>query len=176
MKAIGSIPVLLFFIALAGFRSQRDESVAEGIKTILIEIEAIKERAPREEQSAFDTAIDSLARLRDHESWRMINSPVAIASLQNTKWKMSPDANGFRQTISFSSSSGLWFRTPGTLPMSFNWQIESDRLRLSYSSSYKDPFHYQIVDRTFQYRLEGKKLTMIRGEDSLEWFADTDPK
>ncbi len=60
--------------------------------------------------------------------------------------------------------------------MSFNWQIESDRIRLSYSSNYKEAFSYQIVDRTYQYLINARVLTMKRGDSTLHWQLDSDLK
>jgi hypothetical protein len=176
MKPILYISSALLIFTMTAINAQRDNDSSAAITKMIGEIEQLRDNSPANEHSAFETTIDSLTRLRDHGSWPVINSPVAITSIQNTKWKMSPDKNGFQQTISFSGSTGQWLRTPGTLPFSFNWQIESDRIRLSYSSSYKEAFSYQIVDRTYQYQLNGNELTMKRADSTLAWQIDADPK
>ena len=53
--------------------------------------------------------------------------------------------------------------------MSFTWNTESNRIRLSHSTVYQKSGNYEIVEKTYIYELKGDVLIMKRGDEILEW-------
>ncbi len=164
-----SIAVLAVFSASLTAEEQAAKDFRTSLTEMVSQLETQMAIAHADDQPAFAAAIDSLNRIRDRESWPVVNSSVAITTLQKTRWQSAPDAQGFRQTLSFDAKGGHWHANPLSHPYGFNWLVESDRLRLSHVSPYKDSFNYQIVDRTFKYAIVGDTLTMRRGDEVLEW-------
>jgi len=136
---------------------------------MITRLEAEKKTAKREDKYAFDAAIDSLVRLRDRHTWPIINSPVANGTLQNTTWEIAPDAGGPRQELHFAPMGGTWLLRKDKIPMGISWTLESNRIRISTLDSFKEPFNYQTVDRTYIYEIKGDTLTLKRGDDVQTW-------
>ena len=168
-----SLFVALIFMSMqpAPAPAASPDDLRASLTKMISRLEVEMENAEQQDQPAFAATIDNLIRLRDRNSWPVVNSPIAITTLQNTKWEAMPEANGFRQTIWFGGNelSGQWRKHPNAIPFGFSWALESDRIRLSHIDHFKNPYNYQIVDQTFTYQIGETTLTMKRGKDVLTW-------
>jgi len=168
-RIVLSIAALSAITTLSLTQAEPNRDLSVSVSKMVSQLRTQMANAPVHERPAFSTAIDSLIRLRDHDSWPVLNSPIAITTLQNSKWQSAPNTQGFRKTLSFNSSGGQWHTNPAAKPFTINWLVESNRLRISHMSDFKDSFNYQIVDRTFEYQIKNDTLTMKRGDQLLTW-------
>ena len=172
MRRYSRVLALLFMsMQCAPAAATPPDDLQASLTKMISRLEAEMANAEQQDKPAFAATIDNLIRLRDRNSWPVVNSPIAITTLQNTKWEALPDANGFRQTIWFGGSGqgGLWHTHPRAKPFDLCWAVESDRIRLSHLDCFRGPHNYQIVDRTFTYQINEATLIMKRGEDVLKW-------
>ena len=139
------------------------------LESIISQVKQLAMTAPREDVDAYSAIVNDLVRIRDRDSWPVVNSSVAISEIRNTKWESEPDESGFRQTIHFSDL-GHWRTNPLAHPFAFCWLVESDRLHISHYSRYKDAYNYQIVDKAYQYKIHDDTLTM-KTEDRTLTFS-----
>ena len=168
-RIVLSIVALSAITTLSPTQAEPNCDLSVSISEMVSQLRTQLANAPVRERPAFSAAIDSLIRLRDRDSWPVINSPIAITTLQNSKWQSEPDANGFRQSLSLGGNGGTWHTHPDAKPFTINWVVESNRLRISHMTDFKDSFNYQIVDRTFEYQIKNDTLTMKRGDQLLTW-------
>lgn len=151
------------------------EPNAGSLDNLIQQVRRLDSVASPDDHAAYEAIIQNLKRLRDRDSWPVINSAVSLGEIRNTRWQSEPNEEGFRQSLSFVTGSGQWHSNSRSLPMSFSWQIESNQIRLSYYAPFKNSFNYQIIDKTFQYSIQGDTLTMQSEDVKLKWTRVLEP-
>lgn len=171
----GIFVVLVFALIIPPLLANPADDLEKSLTQMISRLEAEMENANHADKSAFAATIDSLIRLRDRNSWPTVKLRDAVNELQKTTWKLAADADGFQQTIRFFSVGpfgrcvGDWQTNSQTIPFTFDWNVEADRIRITYREDFKASGSFQIIDKTFKYSINGNTLTMQRGKNLLQW-------
>lgn len=140
----------------------------EYLSLVISELESLRQAESREEQPAYESAIDALRRLRDHRNWPTVNTPVEHGYFEGV-WRREDRTDGYNEDLHFGpQSSGEWDRDQGAIPISFVWLIEGRHLKLTTQDTYKEPFNYQLLEKTYEYHRNGDRLTLERSGEILQ--------
>ena len=165
------IPVLLLTIPCGCSTSSREGGLSDDafFAGVISRLESSRRDQPPDERPAYDAAIDSLRRLKEHHGWPVVNTPTEQAYLRGS-WVRDGRSDGYHEVLTLGTeSNGTWDQEAGAIPFGFAWLIEGKHLRMLTQDYYREAFNYQILERTYEYELNGNRLVLRRNGETLRW-------
>lgn len=163
------VPPLLAEVGCSSSQIANDSSDDQLLKEVIARLEARNAGERDPEFHARESAIDALRRLREHNSWPVINSPVESGKVEGD-WISDTENDGFRPTLGFwAQGYGEWHTDKEAHPGGLLWLLEGKHIRILQVSDYKESFNWEIIEKTYEYEVKGNTLTLRRRGEVLRW-------